>query len=408
MAPRRVIILGSTGSIGCRALDVIRDNREEFEVVGLSTRGNVDLLARQVQEFQPVAVAVATAGKIAPGFPGLERGDVALFEGADANVRLVQAHDADLVLVATVGISGLEPTLAALRPGMEIALANKEVLVAGGELVMARARELGVSIHPVDSEHNALAQCLRGHGPEEVRRVILTASGGPFRESSEESMAAATPEQALRHPTWSMGAKITIDCATLMNKGFEVLEAAHLFGLPLASVDVVIHPGSIVHSLVEFVDGSILAQLGPKDMYLPIQNCLFGLARRSTPVPALDLFRCGPLEFRTPDHGRFPCLELAYSAGRRGGLYPAVLNAANEVAVERFLAHDIGFMEIPGLVGSALAAFAEAEAEGGIGPGVGGRAAGNSGGIAGRIASLSEILEADAWGRKQAGERAPV
>jgi 1-deoxy-D-xylulose-5-phosphate reductoisomerase len=269
-------------------------------------------------------------------------------------------------------------------------LANKEVLVAGGPLVMSRARQLGVPILPVDSEHNAISQCLQGHRPEEVRKLILTASGGPFRTASLEAMAKAGPDQALQHPTWSMGSKITIDSATLMNKGFEVLEASHLFQVPLSTVHVVVHPGSTVHSLVEFIDGSILAQLGPKDMYLPIQNCLLHQVRRSTPVAPLDLLTCGPLEFSRPDTHRFPCLRLAYEAGQAGGVIPVILNGANEVAVERFLQNDLGFLDIPELVEQALASAREhlRHSSDELDPSP--------------VPELESILRADQWARRQA------
>jgi 1-deoxy-D-xylulose-5-phosphate reductoisomerase len=384
MNRRKLIILGSTGSIGRRALDVVRNHWDSLRVVGLATRGNVDLLAAQAAEFRPEVLAVAGNGlPVTWDWP--EGYSPRILSGRNALVDMVSSLEADLVLVATVGISGLEPTLAAIRPGVEIALANKEVLVTGGDLVMARARAAGVPILPVDSEHNAIAQCLRGHDPSEVRRLILTASGGPFRTATMEQMAAAGPEEALRHPTWTMGAKITIDSATLMNKGFEVLEAGHLFGLPLSQVFVVIHPESIVHSMVEFVDGSILAQLGPKDMYLPIQNCLLGQTRRPTPVEPLDLMSCGALEFSPPDLERFPCLGLAYRAGEEGGVIPAILNGANEIAVERFLARDIGFLDIPDLVARVLAQA-------------------RSSGELSRGTNLAGILAADQWARDRARE----
>jgi 1-deoxy-D-xylulose-5-phosphate reductoisomerase len=349
MVKKRIVILGSTGSVGRRALDVVRNWPDRLEVVGLSSGGNSKALVAQAEEFGVSYCALAQSS-LPEGIPS----GVEMFTGPRATVELVESVEADCVLVATVGISGLLPTLAAIRPGVDIALANKEVLVVGGFLVMAKARAHGVRILAVDSEHNALAQCLKGHEPKEIRRLILTASGGPFRQTDLKTMEKVTPEMALRHPTWSMGAKITIDSATLMNKGFEVIEAMHLFQMSLDQIDVLIHPTSLVHSLVEFVDGSMLAQLGPADMYLPIQNCLLGDERATAPVSFLDLAVQEPLKFELPDGERFPCLGLAYDAARRGGLATTVLNGANEVAVERFLGGHIQFLQIPQIIGEAL------------------------------------------------------
>lgn len=345
---KRLIILGSTGSIGTRTLDVVRDFPENFEVVALSTNSRTDLLAQQVVEFSPEAVCVGPNAKDfhLPG-PKVHLGESGLRE-------LIDQYDADLVVVATVGFVGLLPTLTAIKKGMTVALANKEVLVTAGDIVMAEARKNGVVILPIDSEHNAIFQCMNGSGPKSVRRVILTASGGPFRGSTRERMESITPAEALRHPTWNMGPKITIDCATLMNKGFEMIEGMHLFDVPPEKIEVVVHPQSTIHSMVEYVDGSIIAQLGVTDMYFPIQNVLFYPRRVENKFPSLDFAKLGQLTFQAPDAENFPCLKYAYEAADRGGTCPAVLNAANEVAVARFLAGAISFLRIPEIIRGAL------------------------------------------------------
>ncbi len=281
-----------------------------------------------------------------------------LLTGPDSLVDLVRRTDADLLVVATVGIAGLEPTLAGIERGMSLALANKEVLVVGGEIVMAKAAQEGVEVIPIDSEHSALAQCLGGAEWDHIERLILTASGGPFREADAEKIHNATPEEALSHPTWSMGPKISIDSATLMNKGFEVIEACHLFGVSPDAVSVIVHPQSAVHSLVEFVDGSILAQLGPTDMYLPVLTAMAWPERVRNKMPSLSLADLSELTFMEPDMERFPCLSYAYEAIAAGGLMPAVLNAADEVAVARFLNHEISFGEVPKIIRSVMDAFA--------------------------------------------------
>lgn len=351
---KRLAILGSTGSIGAHTLDVVASHPDQFEVTALAAGNNVDLLEQQVRLFHPrfVAVAGEAAGhtlarrlaaagvEVAWGIEGLSRA------GADTG--------ADMVVSAIVGGAGLVPTMAALRAGKTLALANKETLVMAGELVTAEARARGIRILPVDSEHSAIFQCLENGDTSQVRRIVLTASGGPFRTLPLEAFAAITPEDALRHPTWAMGKKITIDSATLVNKGLEVIEAQWLFGLPVDQVDVIVHPQSVVHSLVEYVDGSVLAQLGVPDMRLPIQYALTYPGRCVCPAARLALEDLSALTFEAVDRRKFPCLDLAYEAARGGGSWPAVLNAANEVAVQWFLDRRIGFDEIPTIIRKAL------------------------------------------------------
>jgi 1-deoxy-D-xylulose-5-phosphate reductoisomerase len=356
---RRVVLLGSTGSIGRSALDVVRSLHragEALEIVGLSAHWNVPLLAAQVREFRPAAVAV-TAPDVEPDAVRAAaadwRGDVQVgLGGLDA---LAAGYDADLVLVAVEGVAGLRPTLAALAAGADVALATKEVLVAGGGLVTEAAARSGRRLLPVDSEHSAIFQCLAGRAQDEVARIWLTASGGPFRHLSPGEMAAVTPEAAMRHPTWQMGRKVTVDSATLMNKGLEVIEAHWLFGVAPERIEVVVHPQSLVHSCVELVDGSVLAQIGPRDMRLPIQYALTYPRRLSAALTApLDLRTLGALEFEPPDPARFPCLAYAREALVRGGTTPAALNAADEVAVHLFLEKRITFPEIASLVRRVL------------------------------------------------------
>lgn len=360
---RRLVILGSTGSIGRASLDVVRALRadgEALEVAGLSAHGNVALLAEQVREFRPAAVAVTTGGAAARARDALRagapdwRGEV--LAGPDGLAALTSRWGADLVLVAVEGIAGLRPTLAALSSGADVALATKEALVAGGALITDAVARTGRRLLPVDSEHSAIFQCLAGHPREAVARLWLTASGGPFRRRSREEMAAVTPQDALRHPTWKMGRKVTVDSATLMNKGLEIIEAHWLFGVAPERIEVVIHPQSLVHSCVEFVDGSVLAQIGPRDMRLPIQYALTYPARRPVALPPLDLRTVGALEFEPPDPSRFPCLLSAREALARGGTAPAALNAADEVAVRLFLDGRIRFLEIAAVVRRVLEA----------------------------------------------------
>lgn len=351
-------ILGSTGSIGTSALDVIARFPGRFRVVALAAGQRVAELAAQVEQFRPELVAVAT-GEAAADLRGrlahLDR-PPAIVTGS-AGLAAVAAHpDADAVLTAVVGIVGLQPTLAAVQAGKDILLANKETLVAAGELVMAEASRHGAAIIPVDSEHNAIFQCLAGQNRAAVRRLLLTGSGGPFRGRTAAELAGVTREQALRHPRWVMGPKITVDSATMMNKALELIEARWLFDLPLDQIEVVIHPESIVHSLVEFVDGSVIAQLGITDMRLPIQYALAYPERLPGYLPALDLVALGSLTFAAPDPSTFPSLNYGRTAATMGGTMPAVLNAANEVAVGRFLAGGIPFTGIFRILEAVMAA----------------------------------------------------
>jgi 1-deoxy-D-xylulose-5-phosphate reductoisomerase len=343
---RRVTLLGSTGSIGRTALDVIRRLDGEVSVAGLSARSNLPLLAEQVRAVRPEAVAVGS-GASARAFRDLVpewRGD--LLSGPEGMADLAAGTTADLVLVGVVGAAGLAPTLAALSSGKDIALATKEVLVAGGALVTAAASRAGRRILPVDSEHSAIFQCLAGQAPEAMARLWLTASGGPFLRLDAAALDSVTPADALRHPTWKMGPKVTIDSATLMNKGLEVIEAHWLFAVPPERIEVVIHPQSVVHSLVEFVDGSLLGQLGAPDMHLPIQYALTFPRRLPGTGVRLDLLSAGSLSFEAPDPVRFPCLGYARTALEMGGTAPAALNAANEVSVQLFLDGRLRFPEI--------------------------------------------------------------
>jgi 1-deoxy-D-xylulose-5-phosphate reductoisomerase len=352
--PLRLVILGSTGSIGKSTLEVVRRYPDRFRVVGLSTNRKIDLLAQQIHEFSPEMVSVgdrASRESIQGLFSGLP-----VTEGA-SGLQELAGMDADVVVCGIVGAAGLLPVIRAIDAGRRIALANKEPLVMAGRLVMEHARRCGAEILPVDSEHNAVFQCLHGHRMEEVCCIHLTASGGPFYNKPRESLADVSPEQAASHPTWDMGAKISVDSATLMNKGLEIIEAKWLFGLPLEKIDVVIHPQSIVHSLVEFTDGSILAQLGVTDMKFPILFALTWPDRVPVAMERLDLARMGSLSFAKPDFREFPCLQLALEAARAGGTAPAVLNAANEVAVEAFCRNAIGFLHISEIVKRVLNAM---------------------------------------------------
>jgi 1-deoxy-D-xylulose-5-phosphate reductoisomerase len=345
---RNVVILGATGSIGRSALDVIaHDAGARLRAYGLSAHENVARLAEQARRFRPRFVAATAPGAAERLREELRGTPTEVVAGTDGLVRMVQDPETERVLSAIVGAAGLEGTWAAIEAGKTIALANKETLVVAGPLITALARERGVELIPVDSEHSAIAQALRSGTHREVRRVILTSSGGPFRGRKAAELAAVTPEQALRHPTWQMGPKISIDSATLMNKALEVIEAKWLFGLAPEQIEVVIHPESVIHSMVEFADGSVLAQLSPPDMRLPIQYALHFPERLEGPSPRLDTARPLALHLEPPDRETFPALDLAYDVLRRGGTAGAALNAANEAAVARFLAGSIGFLDIP-------------------------------------------------------------
>lgn len=351
---RRLAILGSTGSIGSRTLDVVAAYPDRFRVVALAARANLDLLEEQVRRFAPRLVSVSSEGSARELRQRLGRARTEVTWGTIGLHQVASEAGADLVVSAIVGGAGLLPTMAAVSAGKDVALANKESLVMAGELLTAEARARGVRILPVDSEHSAIFQCLGEGDVSQVQRIVLTASGGPFRGRPLATFASITPEEALKHPTWSMGKKITIDSATLMNKGLEVIEAHWLFGLPVDRVDAIIHPQSIIHSLVEFLDGSLLAQLGVPDMRVPIQYALTYPERWRNPVPRLAFEDLLGLTFEAVDREKFPCLDLAYEAAVAGGSLPTVLNAANEVAVQRFLERRIGFDEIPTMIRKAL------------------------------------------------------
>ena len=346
---KKVILLGSSGSIGESTCKVARALPEKMKLVGLGVAKSTDRMLEQAKEFGVKALAVSDPQAAEKVKPRLAQG-MQFYPGSEGLARMVEETEADMVLVAIVGTAGLAPALAALRSGKDLAVASKEILVLAGSAVMAEAKKRKKQVLPVDSEHNAIFQCLVGANEKEVRKVILTASGGPFRQSSAQAMEKVTLAQALKHPTWSMGQKITIDSATMFNKGLEMIEAHWLFGLPMRQVDVVVHPQSIVHSLVEFIDGSVLAQLSVTDMCFPIQYAVTYPERMPSGLPPLDLANLGLLSFEQPDEKRFPALRLAREAGEQGGTLPGVLNAANEVAVEAFLAERISFPRIWGMV----------------------------------------------------------
>jgi 1-deoxy-D-xylulose-5-phosphate reductoisomerase len=378
---RRVVLLGSTGSIGRQAIEVLREHPERFEVVGLAAGSDVGTLASQADALgvDDLAIVDADAARrlreLRPG--------AAVRDGAEGVEELAALPGADLVLNGIEGSAGLAPTLAALHAGHRVALANKESLVIGGPVVVAAAAGRDDALVPVDSEHSALAQCLRGSRRDEVQRLLLTASGGPFHGMSRAELEAVSVEDALAHPTWSMGRLITINSATLMNKGLELIEAQLLFGIAWDALDVVVHPQSVVHSMVEFVDGSTLAQLSPPDMRLPIQLALSWPERLPHAFTRNDWTTASELTFVPVDRASFPALALAEAAGRRGGTYPAALNAANERAVAAFIDHRIGFVEIPAVTEEVLAALDPAD---------------------GAALTLEEVLAADRWARARADE----
>jgi 1-deoxy-D-xylulose-5-phosphate reductoisomerase len=379
---RRLVILGSTGSIGTQALDVVRRNSDRLEVVGLAAAQSHELLVGQIREFLPPVVAVTderAAEELRQALSGLRR--VEVIAGADAAERLARDSDADMVVNAMVGAVGLGPTLATLQSGKMLALANKESLIVGGELVMDLVKGEPERLVPVDSEHAALAQCLRGERREDLRRVIITASGGPFRGWKREELARASAKEALVHPTWKMGPKITIDSATLMNKGFEVIEAHYLFGLDYERISVIVHPESLVHGIVEFLDGSLIAQVAASDMRLPIQLALAFPDRLRTGIRALDLTQVGSLTFEALDRETFPAVDLAYRAGRLGATFPAVMNAANEVAVVSFLDGRIPLTAIPEIAARVMEEHEPA-----------------------KVVSLVTLERADAWARGRTAE----
>ena len=354
-APTRgIAILGSTGSIGTQALEVVRDQRDALHVEVLSAHSNADLLVAQALEFKPNAVVIGDEAKWKQVNDALFDEGIKVYSGAEALEQVIEVDGIDMVLTAMVGAAGLKPTLRAIEAGKHIALANKETLVVAGEIVMNAARNKGVDIHPVDSEHSAIYQCIAGEFHNPIEKIILTASGGPFRGRTLESLAGVTKADALKHPNWDMGAKITIDSASLMNKGLEVIEAKWLFDISPDQIDVVVHPQSIVHSCVQFDDGSIKAQLGLPDMKLPIQYALTYPRRLKNDFPRFSFMDYPSLTFEQPDTKTFRNLALAFDALRAGGNAPAILNAANEVAVARFLKDDIEFLDLPRVVEHTL------------------------------------------------------
>jgi 1-deoxy-D-xylulose-5-phosphate reductoisomerase len=352
-AKRSVTVLGATGSVGRSTLDLVARAPERFEVVALTANRDVEGLAAAARQVQAQRAVIADESLLAPLREALAGTGVEAAAGPAAVLEAAEAG-ADWTMAAIVGCAGLAPTMAAIRTGKTVALANKEALVSAGALMTGAAAASGATILPVDSEHNAIFQCFDAARPASVRRIILTASGGPFRSKSLEEMRAMTPAQAVAHPNWAMGAKISVDSATLMNKGLELIEAFHLFPLPAEAFEVVIHPQSVIHSLVEYVDGSYLAQLGAPDMRIPIAYTLAYPERMETPCDRLDLVKVGSLAFEAPDLARFPALALAQEALRAGGARPAILNAANEIAVEAFLAGEIGFLDIASIAAETL------------------------------------------------------
>ena len=354
---KNIAILGSTGSIGRSTLDVISNFSDRFRVTYLTAHRNIDLLQEQIQKFKPRAVVVLEECN-ASVLKKLTNGSTEIFVGEQGLCEIVSRDDVDIVVSSLVGFAGLKPTLQAIEAGKDIALANKETLVVAGEIIMKAVKKHGVRLLPVDSEHSAILQCLRGEEINNVERLILTASGGPFRNLPKEKFSNITVKQALNHPTWKMGNKITIDSATLMNKGLEVIEAFWLFGLPQEQIHVVIHPQSIIHSMVEFKDGSTKAQLGFPDMKLPIQYALMYPERPLAPYKRLDFSALQQMTFIDPDYEKFTCLALAFRSLEMGGTATTVLNAANEVAVENFLKEEISFASIPTLIEEALEAHA--------------------------------------------------
>ncbi len=375
---KRVVVLGSTGSIGVNALKVIREHPREFEVVGLAAGRQVELLAEQVKAFKPKMVAIQD-GSLAGPLQGMLNGArPKILAGEQGVAELSGMEGVDQVIVAITGAAALKPTLSAIERGRTIGLANKETLVMAGELVMRKAREKGAAILPIDSEHSAIFQCLQGHAAGEVRKILLTTSGGPLRKVPLEEFGRLPKAQIMSHPRWKMGPKITVDSATMMNKALEVIEARALFGLAVDQVEVVVHPEAIIHSLVEFIDGSVLAQLGVTDMRLPIQYALSYPGRLTSSLPALDLVALKQLTFESPDRAKFPCLELGYEAARAGGTLPAVLNAANEACVEAFLKDEMPFTRIAPVIEKVLRKHRPVQDP-----------------------NLEQIFEADSWAREQ-------
>lgn len=377
---KSIIILGSTGSIGTNTLDIVQRFPEDFRVVGMTAGGNVEKLEAQIRSFNPQVVAVSTESSAAALRTRCAGLPVEILAGEEGIAQVAAMPGAELVISAIVGAAGLLPTLAAIRSGKHIALANKEPMVMAGKLMQEEARKHGVRIFPVDSEHSAIFQSLEGHRLEDVRRLILTASGGALWTLTKAQLQDVTPERALQHPNWKMGSKITIDSATLMNKGLEVVEARWLFDIFESRIDVLIHRESIIHSLVEYEDRSMIAQLGLPDMRTPISYAMRYPERMPLDLPSLDLTEVGKLTFCKPDHDRFPCLNLGYESLRIGGTMPAAMNAANEVAVDAFLNGGLRFIEIADVIRNTMHAHTHRE-----------------------ITGLEDALEADRWAREKAG-----
>jgi 1-deoxy-D-xylulose-5-phosphate reductoisomerase len=379
---KRITILGSTGSIGTQTLDIVTHHPDQFQVVGLATGNNIEMLVEQIRQFRPEIVAICDRNKFSDlknAIASLDYTPIVL-AGEEGVVEVARYGDAESVVTGIVGCAGLLPTIAAIEAGKDIALANKETLIAGGPVVLPLVEKHGIKLLPADSEHSAIFQCLQGVPHGGLRRIILTASGGAFRDYPTEKLASVTVQDALKHPNWSMGRKITIDSATLMNKGLEVIEAHFLFGMDYDDIDIVIHPQSIIHSLIELQDTSVLAQLGWPDMRLPLLYALSWPERIYTNWEPLDLVKAGSLTFREPDHQKYPCMQLAYAAGRAGGAMPAVLNAANEQAVALFLEEKIQFLDIPRVIETTCDRFTSHNKT---------------------APTLDDIIEADRWARQE-------
>ena len=348
---KNICLLGSTGYIGINSLRVIKDNQERYRIVALGAGKNIDLLLNQVKEFKPRFAAVINsylANELKSRLNNTSTTEI--LYGTEGYIKIATLSDVNITIAAMTGSSGLLPTFSAITAGKDVALANKETLVIAGSLLMSESRKMGINIFPIDSEHSAIQQSIQGHRREDLKRIILTGSGGPFMDLSIESLSKVTPEEALKHPNWSMGRKITIDSATMMNKGMEAIEAKWLFNVEMDQIDILLHPQSIIHSMVEYMDGSIIAQLAPTDMRIPISYALSYPRHLKGELPSLDLLDIGKLSFGKPDKKRFRCLDLALDAGKIGKSMPAILNGANEIAVNAFLEGKIGFLQIPQVI----------------------------------------------------------
>ncbi len=376
---KTITILGSTGSIGLSTLQVIEQFPEQFQVIGLAAQQNINRLEKQIRQFHPKVVAVADEARALELKQRCADLDVEVLAGEQGTIQAATHPEVELVVSAIVGFAGLLPTYQAVLADKHIALANKETLIVAGDLIVPEIKKRGLALLPVDSEHNAIFQSLQGHRASNIHKILLTCSGGPFRTFSHEQLQSVSVEDALRHPNWAMGQKITIDSATLMNKGLEVIEAHWFFDVDFADIEVIVHHQSLVHSMVEYIDGSIISQMGVSDMKIPIGYALAYPDRLNLDVPRLNLPKIGSLIFEEPDYEKFPCLEYGYRAGRIGGTMPAVLNAANEVAVDLFLRRKMSFMDIPRTIGAVMEKHD-------VKP----------------VSSLDVILEADTWARKQA------